>query len=720
MAKVSALPRREFLRLSLVGGALLVVGGALSVEGCGTAKEFAGAWFRIDANGRITFINPQAEMGQGIWSSLAIAFVDELGGDWETTAIEAGEIRPEFRINPYVHEVFTAGSSSIANGLETVRLAGAALREMFVTAAATKTGTHEDQISIENGRILGPAGWSASLGELLDEVAALSIPRRPRLKATGQLRYLGKQFHAKEMHSKVTGAAVYGVDFRADGTLIATVRATPVHGAAVLRSNAKAVARMKGVRGVLPVPGGIGIVADDFWSAKCARDALEIEMDTRGLPTPAGSWAIEDVHAAALEGGKGVALAPKGDPEKIIAASKRTLTVEYSVPFLAHATMEPQSCTVRTTDSGVDVWTGTQGIEYLRDEVARALDVKPDQVHVHNLMLGGGFGRRYEADAAVQAALLAREFPGRPVKLIWTREEDIQQDFYRPAVMATMEAALGSAGVPEAMMVKISAPSISMHSPGFAKLVTRVDGAAMEGLDTAPYGIGHFAAEWLRYESPVRVGWWRSVGNSHNAFFKECFFDEIAQELGKDPLELRLEMLHGEGNRHLRKLLEALGGAANWNSPRTGRHQGIALHTTYGTTVGQVVEIAVSNDMVEVAHVTCAYDCGIVVNPQAIEAQLSGSVIWGLSAAMMGEISLDRGQVVQSNFHDYPIVTQAQAPDLTLIPVLSGGKPSGMGEPGVPPLAPALVNALSRALGRRIRRLPLSHAGLKLAERKRA
>ena len=715
--------RREFLRVSLAAGGSLALGFALPVGAepsrpAGEARDEPAAqisiWLKVRRDGRITFVNPHAEMGQGIWSSLAMVFVDEFGGDWATTDIEAGGVRPEFRLNPYVHEVFTAGSSSIATGYLPVRTAAAAAREMFLAAGAARLGTNAAQLSLAQSRVHASDGRSVGIGELLDEVMRLEPPANPTLKSDSQLQYIGKGIVSKEILAKVTGRATYGIDVQIPGMLIATVKASPVHGGRVVSSNAREVGRLRGVRAVVPIAGGLAVVADTFWHAKRAADALKIDFDP-GTAAAVSDESIYASHQAALQRTDGVVGLDEGDARRRLAQGGDLYEAAYYAPRLAHATMEPMSCTARVTADGVDLWLGTQGIEYVTNEVARLVGTTPDRVRVHNLMLGGGFGRRYEADYPSQAVTIAQALPGTAVKLIWTREEDMQQDFYRPASAALLRATLGAEGLPKALLVRVSAPAIAAHNPGFAQFSKPVDITAIDGFATLHYEIPHRRFEWLQTESHVRIGWWRSVGNSQNAFFKECFIDELATHAGADPIDYRLRLLSGDRHRNTRRLLTELARVARWGQAPAGRYQGLALHETFGTMVGQIAEISLEGGELRVHRITAAYDCGSIVNPSAVEAQLHGGMVFGLTATLFGEINIERGRVRQSNFHDYQLVRLAQMPDIELVPVLRGGPPSGVGEPGVPPVAPAIANALFRASGRRVRRLPLTREGVAIA-----
>lgn len=721
----SSTSRREFLRLSLLAGGTLAIAFAVparaqhgdrALDRVARTSQPISAWLKVHRDGHLTFVNPHAEMGQGIWSSLAMVFVDEFGGDWATTQIEAGGLRPEFRLNPFVREIFTAGSSSIATGYLPVRTAAAAARELFLTAGSMHLGVPVTELALVASRVQSTDGRNIGIGELVDAVLTLSPPVKPTLKSDAELRYIGRGLAAKEIPAKVNGTAIFGIDFHAPNMLVATVKSSPVHGGRVVRSNAAVIQTMRGVRGVVPVPNGLAVVADSFWHAKRAIDALQVEFEA-GDAEKVDDTSLFEAHSAAVRREDGIVGYDQGDARAILAASKDVHEATYYGPWLAHAPMEPMTCSARVTAGRVDLWLGTQGLEYAANEVSRVTGLSVDQVHVHNLMLGGGFGRRYESDYPVQAATIANAFPGETVKLIWTREEDIQQDYLRPASMARLRATLGPDGLPSALLVRVSAPAIAAHNPGFAQFAKPVDMTAIDGFANLHYEVPSRRFEWIQTQSHLKIGWWRSVGNSLNAFFKECFIDELAEMARIDPLEYRQRMLGGDKHSATRRLLTELAYAASWGHTRKGHVQGLALHETFGTMVGQVVDLSVNGSDVRIHRITCAYDCGVVINPGPLEAQLRGSIVWGLTAAFLGEINIDRGRVRQSNFHDYPLLSMSQIPDVDLVPVLSGGAPTGVGEPGVPPVAPALVNALFRATGKRVRRLPISREGFSLASR---
>lgn len=712
--------RRDFLSLSLLASGSLIVTftlPAVASRANGPASRLATAaaepvsvWLRVGRDSRLTFVNPHAEMGQGIGSSLAMVFVDEFGGDWALTNIEAGALRPEFRLNPFVGEMFTAGSSSIATGYLPVRLAAAAARQMFLTAAATRLGVAETDLTLVDCKVHSRSGAVVAIGELLDDVLRLRPPAQPVLKEVAALRHIGRGLPAKDIPDKVTGKALYGIDYHEAGMLIATVKTSPVHGGRVVGSNAADVRRMPGVKTIIDIPHGLAVVADTFWHAKKAADALQIQFDAGAAVNVDDQWYL-DAHSSALRRTDGVVGFDDGNTLGILAASSDVHEATYFGPWLAHATMEPMTCSACVTTDRADLWLGTQGLEYATNEVARVTGLSRDKVHVHNLMLGGGFGRRYEADYAVQAATVAKSLPGITVKVIWTREEDMQQDYCRPAGMALLRATLGPDGLPAALLIRVSAPAIAAHNPGFERFAKPLDITAIDGLTNIHYELPNKRFEWVQTESHMKIGWWRSVGNSHNSFFKECFIDELAEKAGIDPIEYRLRMLDGEKHAPMRQLLEELSRASSWGRAPKGHFQGIALHDTYGTIVGEVLELSVTGTRIHVHRVTCAYDCGSVINPGPVDAQMRGGIIWGLTAALMGEINVEHGRIKQSNFHDYPVLRMAQVPDIEVVPVLRGGAPSGTGEPGVPPVLPALANAMYRATGKRFRRLPLSKFG---------
>ena len=723
MTAHETLSRRDFLGVALLASGSLVMSLELRAgedrrDGrpprLANTGEPISVWLKVSRDSRLTFVNPHAEMGQGIWSSLAMVFVDEFGGDWASTEIEAGTSRPEFRLNPFVREVFTAGSSSIATGYLPVRKAAAAARQMFLTAAAARLGAAETDLTLVDSKVHSKRGEVIAIGELLDDVLKLQPPTVPLLKDASALRYVGKGLPAKDIPDKATGKALYGIDYHEPGMLIATVKTSPVHGGRVVGSNAKAVRRMPGVQRIVEIPHGLAVVADTFWHAKKAADALEIKFDAGGAQDVDDQWYL-DAHGAAIRRTDGVVGLNEGDTLKVLAASTDVHEATFVVPWLAHATMEPMSCTARVTADRVDLWLGTQGIEYVTNEVARVTGLPVSKVHVHNLLLGGGFGRRYEADYPIQAATIAKFVPGTAVKVIWTREEDMQQDFCRPAGMALLRATLDANGLPAALLVRVSAPAIAAHNPGFEQFAKPVDITAIDGFVNVHYELPNRRIEWLQTESHLKIGWWRSVGNSQNAFFKECFIDELAEKAGIDPIEYRLRMLSGDKHAPVRRLLQELARASSWGGAPKGHFQGIALHDTFGTMVGEVVELSVNGTQIHVQRVTCAYDCGSVINPAPVDAQMRGSIVWGLTAALMGEINVERGRIKQSNFHDYPVLLTSQVPEIDVIPVLRGGAPSGIGEPGVPPVMPALANAMYRATGKRYRRLPLSKFGFTVA-----
>lgn len=710
------LTRREFLTMTALTGGAVAFGVALPGRARAAGRSAGtdvGLWLRVGTDGGITFINPQAEMGQGTWTTLAMVFVDEFGGDWNATDIEAGGVDPGFRLNPYVDEVFTAGSGSITFGYLPVRRAAAVARQMFLDAAAARLGVDAGSLALVESVVRGPGDARIGIGELVGDVARMTPPAEVPLKGDAELRLVGRDVPAKDIPAKVTGATVFGIDYHELGMLVATVKTSPVHGGRLVGSNADQVRGRPGVVAVVPVPGGLAVVADTFWHARKATDELQLDFDAGDGKAVDDAW-FEATHAAAVRREDGVVGYDDGDARAGLAANADVHESVFYGPALAHATMEPMSCSARVTADRADLWLGTQGIEYATLEVARAIGLAPGQVHVHNLMLGGGFGRRYEADVPVQAAIIAKALPGRTVKLIWSREEDFAQDFCRPASMVLMRGALGHDGLPAALLTRVSAPAIAAHNPGFAKFAKPVDLTAIDGFANLLYELPRKRFEWIQTESHLKIGWWRSVGNSNNAFAKECFIDELAEKAGVDPIEYRLRMLPGEKHATTRRLLTELARVAGWGRAPAGHFQGVALHDTFGTVVGEVVELSVEDRRIRVHRITCAYDCGSIVNPRAVDAQIRGAIVFGLSAALMEEMPVEAGRLRHGNFHEYPVVRMKHMPEIEAFPVLRGGAPSGVGEPSVPPVIPAAANALYRATGRRYRRLPLIRHGFQV------
>jgi isoquinoline 1-oxidoreductase subunit beta len=698
------LSRRALLKAGVGIAAGLTIGwdlprGPRGVRSAGTA--FApNAWLRIDADGRVTIVNSQSEMGQGTLTSMAMIIAEELDADWSRVRVEQSGADPAYGRGG---DQITAGSASIRGYLTTWRRAGAAAREMLVAAAAREWGVPAGELRAERGAVYHDAtGRRLTYGELADKAATLPVPQNPRLKTPEQFTLIGTRVPRLDTPDKVTGRAIYGLDVSVSGMLVATVARCPVFGGKLASFDATRAKAVPGVRHVVPIVSGVAVVADGYWAARRGREALTVKWN-EGANARVGSAGIRQAFADAAKQ-PGVVARRDGDATRALAAARRVVEAVYEAPFLAHATMEPQNCTAHVRPDGCDVWAPTQAQTWAQDEAMRITGLPREKVRVHTTYLGGGFGRRGEVDYVIEAVELAKAVKA-PVKVVWSREDDIQHDFYRPASHNVLRAALGPDGAPTAWLHRIVSPGIVAQRSRM--WLRRVDGTAVEGAANQPYAIPNVQVEWTHKDLGIPVGYWRSVGASLNAFVVESFVDELAHAAGKDPLEYRRDLLRRSA-RH-RGVLELAAARAGWDTPApAGRHRGIAVAFSYGSWAAQVAEVSVGDDgRVRVHRVVCAIDCGLAINPDQIRAQMEGGIVWGLSAAVHGEITVAGGRVQQSNFHDYRVLRIDEMPVVEVHIVPSAEAPGGVGEPGVPPIAPAVCNAIFAATGKRVRRLPI-------------
>ncbi len=708
MTKTSDLNRRDFLKASAVTSGLLF-GFELRFDGRMAAAATSGdpketslhAFIEVNTSDRVTILVGKSEMGQGIYTSIPAILADELGARWDQVRIEQALPSPAFR-NPGRGTMITGGSTSIRENWDTLRNAGAAVREMLITAASNRWGVKPSECWAENGLVRGPDKYLATFGSLAIDAGKLTPPASPTPKSADKYTLIGTAVPRRDTPAKVEGKAQYGIDVKVPGMVYAAVRNAPVFGADV--ANLDEVSKVPdGILAIEAVPNGVAAVAETWWPAKKAVEALKLKFtktDADGLD----SDGMTERFRKAL-GGKGATAHTEGDLEAGLAGAKRVLDAEYEVPFLAHATMEPQNCTARVEKDGADVWIGSQAQEIVQGVTAQLTGLPMDKIRVHTPFLGGGFGRRFESDLVVQAVTLSKKL-GRPVKVLWTREEDMQHDFYRPASLVQFRAGIDGEGKPVAWQNKVASPSImSRVAPPMVK--DGLDTVSVEGAFNLPYDLGAVKVDYFMENSHVPVGFWRSVGHSQNAFGVECFLDELAHAAGKDPYEYRRGLL-SRSPRH-RAVLDLAAKEAGWGEPLPkGRHRGIAVHESFGSYVAQVAEVSVDKAGDPRVHrVVCAIDCGQVTNPNTVEAQMDSAITFGLSAALFGTITLLDGQVEQSNFHDYMILRMNEMPKVEVHIVPSTEAPGGVGEPGTPPIAPAVANALFAATGKRLRKLPL-------------
>ncbi|MBI5100070.1 MAG: xanthine dehydrogenase family protein molybdopterin-binding subunit [Nitrospirae bacterium] len=703
--------RRDFLKTgALIGGGLML--GVFprydEASGEAAATTFApNAFIRIGTDDTVTIIVNKSEMGQGVYTSLPMVVAEELEADWSKIRIEPAPVDPV-----YNHTIWglqgTGGSTSTWTTWDQLRKAGAAARVMLIQAAAEIWGVDPLTCKAENGFVIHPeTKRQLSYGKLTEKAAQMSVPQDVLLKKPEEYKLIGKPAKRLDTPSKVMGKAVFGIDVKVPDMLTAVVARCPVFGGKLKSFSDKKAKAVAGVKSVVQIPTGVAVVADNFWSAKLGRDVLETVWDEG--PLPGFNTKKQRSDYAALAKKPGAAARKEGDAEAALTKAKKQISAEYEVPYLAHAPMEPLNAVIDFREDGCDIWTGTQFQTVDRNSAAEVLGLKPEQVKLHTTFLGGGFGRRANphSDFVTEAAHVAKTVK-EPVRVMWTREDDIMGGYYRPMWYDRIAAGLDENGNLTAWKHTIVGQSI-IAGTAFEKMLVKegVDETSVEGAKDIPYDIPNILVDLHSPKYPITVQWWRSVGHSHTAFVVETFIDEVARTAGKDPYEFRRSLLSKDPRRKV--LLELVAQKAGWGSPLPkGRGRGIAVHKSFGSYVAQVAEVSVNKDgEVRVHKVVCAVDCGRTVNPDTIEAQMESGIVFGLSAALFGEITFKKGRVEQNNFHNYKLVRMKHMPVVEVHIMPSEEKSGGVGEPGVPPIAPAVANAIFSVTGRRIRRLPI-------------
>ncbi|HLJ64018.1 MAG TPA: molybdopterin cofactor-binding domain-containing protein, partial [Stellaceae bacterium] len=607
-------------------------------------------------------------------------------------------------------EQYTGGSTAIRDGYFSARQAGAAARALLIAAAARTWQVPPAECATREGVVVHEGSHRhMSYGALAQLAAGLNPPADVALKPRAQWRLIGTRAQRVDLPRKVDGSAVFGIDVRRPGMLFATVLHSPILGGKLKAIEAGAATRMPGVKAVKPLPTGVAVVAETTWQAMQGAAALTLDWEA-GPAGLAESRAIEKQFRGALDG-KLASAYSRGDVALALKSAAKTLRADYQLPYLAHATMEPMNCTAEITPSGVELWVPTQVQSRAVKVAAAAAGMKEAQVRLHTTYLGGGFGRRSEIDLIEEAVILAKAM-ARPIQVVWSREEDMRNDFYRPAMAARIEAGLDPTGMPIAWRHRIAVQSI------FARVFPPAtwlgaDPTMVEGAVDLPYAIAHQAVDYAVQDTIVPVGPWRSVGHSLNAFVKESFLDELAAAALIDPLELRRRLL--TQSPRARAVLDLAASKGNWGAAMAaGEGRGIALHASFGSLVAEVAEVAVSDGEIKVKRVVAAVDCGTVINPSLVEAQIESAIVYGLTAALYGKITLEKGRVVEGNFPDYPMLRLAQMPVIEVHLIASDADPGGVGEPATPPIAPAVANAVFAATGKRVRALPLMGRGFKV------
>ncbi|MGI9303866.1 MAG: molybdopterin cofactor-binding domain-containing protein [Gammaproteobacteria bacterium] len=705
MPEEITITRRGFLQVSAAtaGGLLLgfnLPAGGRFARAAGNSQTAINAWLRIGSDDTITVIVGSSEMGQGVYTSLPMLIAEELDVDWNRVKGEMAPANPTYN-NRIFNLQGTGGSTSIRASFDFLREAGASAREMLRQAAAKEWGVPLDDCVARNGYIV-QGDRRASYGSLAQAAAKIEPPAEVELKMPAQWRYIGKAMPRLDTPAKVNGSAEFGIDVQIEGMLVATVGACPVFGGNCKSIDEKPALAVKGVRAVVPLLDALIVVADGYWSAKKGLEALKPEWD-KGEAADLNGDAITEEFRAGLEE-MGAVARDEGDAAAAIAAASRTVDALYEVPYLAHATMEPMNATAHVRADGVDIWAPTQAQGPSQHVVSQMLGLKPEQVQVHTTFLGGGFGRRFELDFVLYA-VQASKAVGAPVKVVWSREEDMRHDFYRPAALGHLRAGLDVDGKPVALESKLVCSSIMTRVfPDFVK--NGVDPVSVEGVADTPYGFANMHAEYIMKNTAVPVGFWRSVGNSQNAFFMESFMDELAHATKQDPLNFRLNMLSGKPRYE--KVLQTAATAGQWGKPApSGRARGVALHESFGSIVAEVAEISLDGPNIRVHKVACAVDCGRTVNPDTVMAQMESSIAYGLTAALFGEINVENGGVKEGNFDTYRMLKLAEMPAVDVRIIESGAELGGIGEPALPPIAPAVANAVFALTGKRLRKLPL-------------
>jgi isoquinoline 1-oxidoreductase subunit beta len=704
---MSPLSRREFVTAGIAAGAGLVIGFYLPHKSSsGNVDSFSpNAYLRITPDNKVTIVVARSEMGQGVRTALPMILAEELEADWKQIAIEQAGASTLFG------DQTTGGSASIRTTWDPMRKAGAAAREMLISAAALTWNVPRSRCTAENGHIKYTAtNRILSYGELASKAATLPVPTDVTLKPSKDYKIVGQRLPRVDSPDKVTGDAVFGIDYRMPGMKLAVLSRCPTIAGKVSAFDDQESRKISGVSYVGKIgDSAVAVVADSVWEAMEGRRVLNVTWDdgpNKDLNTAAVMASLQQAAAK-----KGANLYAAGDPAK---ASGRRISAEYQLPFMAHAPMEPGNCTAHFQGTKCELWAPTQVPQDCRDSVATAIGLEPDQVKVNVTLMGGGFGRRLEHDYAVEAALVSKAI-NAPVKVVWTREDDMRSSTYRPASLHQLSAAVDGSGYPVALTHRIIAPSISGQKG--QPVPNGVDPDLPD--EAGPvYGVPNYLVEYVLAETPVPLGWMRSVYALQAAFALESFIDELALGAGKDPLQFRLHLLAKDQDlpyftttwhtARMRAVLQLAAEKAAWGKPLSpGHYRGVACFGCFASYMAEVVEITMENDQPRVHRVVAVVDCGQVVNPSILEQQIQGGIVYGLGNALRAKITIEKGRVVQGNFDDYAPLRMEETPAVEVYAVASAEAPTGIGEPSVPPIAPALCNAIYAATKNRIRALPI-------------
>lgn len=736
-ASQKGLSRRDFIKVSALSGGGLMLSGYLSGcsnklvadPGSGVLSWKADAWLKVFSDGQVEFTLDRVEMGQGTYTGITTLLAEEMDVSPESIRVVFAPAATEYR-NPDYGLQLTGGSNSISSSWQPIRETGASVRYLMKKAAARVWNIDISQCDTDTGRVIRRGtNEDISYQKLLTLAVKESLPWEIPLKDPSQFKYIGKTSKRLDSPLKSTGKAEFGIDVKVDGMAFASVVRCPVIGGTVKSFDSTLALQQPGVIKVVQIESGIAVVANSFWRAKKATEHLNVVWD-EGKNASLSTEDVFRLYREAADQDEGESRRDKGDFQALKqAGSGHTVTAEYEAPFLAHATMEPQNCVAKVTADRCDIWAPTQAPDVAQVAVAKVTDLSLDQVNIHTTFIGGGFGRRLTQDFVAEAAEISAK-TGLPIKLVWTRDEDTQHDLYRPASFHRLAAVLSDQGELKGWQHQMVCPKIlswyvwdaapaqfpwapkfmytTLAETGLAGegVIAPEDHSPFEGAESFPYQLPNIDVRYTHADAGVPVSYWRSVGHSQNAFVVEGFMNELAHKAGKDPYQFRRDLLKDQPRalNVLDKVVERSG----WkDQPVAGLHRGLAVHKSFGSWVAQVVEVKVQGSQYHVEKVYCAVDCGLVVNPEIVTAQMESGVIFALTAAKYGRIDIENGRVKQTNFHDYQILRMNETPDIEVEIVPSAEAPTGVGEPGVPPLAPALADALYRATGQRIRHLPL-------------
>ena len=705
MGKFS-LTRRAFIKKSASAGLGLMATLGIEAENVSAKKAHnknkIGLWIEISQDDSITIVVPSSEMGQGVSTSLPMILAEELDSNWQNIRTKTAPANSDYKNPEGFGPQVTGGSNSIKGFWFLLQEAGAAAREMLISTAAQRWNIPQKECKTNLGYVLHKkSNRKLSYGELAEAASKLDVPSSPTIKSKEEYVLIGNSIQRLDIPEKVNGVAKFGIDIRLPNMLFATVRQSPIFGGKIIsfdEANAKAV---RGVKAIIHVPNGIAVVADSTWRAKKGMDALNPQFEG-GLTLGLNSNQVREKLIETLD-----------NEGKAKIDAERVLDLEYEVPFLAHATLEPMNCTADVRENFCEVWVPTQNQGMSMDVTQKITDLNEEQIKINTTFLGGGFGRRSETDFVVQAVTISK-LVGKPVQVTWMREEDMQHDFYRPACVSRFQIGLDKDGFPLKWENQLAGPSIlkrfvpAMGWFGF-------DPTSTEGANKLPYSIPKFNFDYSLVDSNVPIGFWRSVGSSYNAFYTESAIDEAAHFTNQNPFEYRKKLL--QGKPRFLKVLERVAENSNFGKPpRKGHGLGIAIHKSFGSIVGAVIEVSInSSGVLKLHEAWITIDCGKVVNPEIVRAQMEGGFIFGLSATLTEEITLKDGRVEQTNFHDYPILRLSSTPKISVEIIESGKEIGGVGEPAVPLAAPALTNAIFSSSGKRIRSLPLRKHGIAIS-----